>query len=324
MISKNKAITLIVALLLILLAVFLGSKIQSDKFVNDEKETIRVARGADSIATQLLFDFAKDKDYFSKYNLNVEETVTTRGSSNALSAEQVDLSVGQVSGKITQYLNNEDIVWIDSVYKNQPDTYLVIKEQDTSKKIKFGVAKLGGNSQIIATNVLTKMGWKEEDLEYALAGEAATRFAYFETGKIDAAFMYPGEGLEKAKELGYKIVKPNDLFKDIYTPIGIFSTKTKINEKSKTIKEFTKAFKDFRKYVLSNKNESIEFMKNKYQITQSEANDVFESIDEMSKTAEPKTNDIEVLTKYVIEVTKPSNQDRNLKEFIDLSFYSKN
>ena len=312
---------LFLALFVIVLAITgfwgINYKISEDR-KHQSLENIKVAYTADSIATQVLFDMAKDKDFYTDYRLNVEGVVNDKASHVLLTTGKADLSVSSVILPLNTFLNNENLLWVDSVFSNTPDIYLVVKDKK-SDSIKFGVSKIGGITNIIASAIAPSLGWDKSKVEYVQAGDITTRFAYLETGKINATFLYPGEGLEQAKQNGYTVIEPKDLYGDVTVPVGVFTSQSTLDKRSAALKRFITAFTDFKKYVLNHQEETISFIKSKYSLSESEAEGVYQNMVRFNTYLKPETQQIETISAEIISIMKPENSKRSLTEFINTS-----
>jgi|GEM_PF-2036656 len=281
------------------------------------RETIKVAYTADSVATQVLFDLAKEKDYFSKYNLAVEETVNDKTSHILVSTGKVDLSISVIVLPLNNYLNDEKLLWVSNVFSNTPDLYMVLKDRNATN-IKFGVSKIGGITNIIADSVASNLGWKKDNIEYVQAGDITTRFAYLEKGIINATFIYPGEGLDQARQKGYTILEPKEIYGNVTVPVGVFTSQTTLDNRRPALKRFVLAIDDFKQYLLDNRTETIKYIQSKYNISEDEANGVYSGIAKYTTFEKPKTTQIDTIKTGIVEILKPKNPDRGTTGFINL------
>jgi ABC-type nitrate/sulfonate/bicarbonate transport system substrate-binding protein len=282
---------------------------------------IRVSYDTEGIASSLLFDVAREQEYFTKNHLDVKEIPTDKQSINMISADKADICITNLIAASTLFLNDENFFWTSTVYKSKPDSLFVTKKLDTSKKIRFGLARMGGLSQIAADMALRSLGWGRENIEYVVAGDISTRWAYMERDEIDATLAYPGEGLRFMKEKNnLTSISPSDIYKgDLLLPVGVFVSEEMAQEKQKYTKDFLKAISETKAYIIRNERGTRAILEEKYGLNKDESHALYNELKEQLTNyleSRPETDLAPDLLRSVIEINEPANPGRPISDFI--------
>jgi ABC-type nitrate/sulfonate/bicarbonate transport system substrate-binding protein len=238
-----------------------------------------------------------------------------------ISADKADICITNLIAASTLFLNDENFFWTSTVYKSKPDSLFVTKKLDTSKKIRFGLARMGGLSQIAADMALRSLGWGRENIEYVVAGDISTRWAYMERDEIDATLAYPGEGLRFMKEKNnLTSISPSDIYKgDLLLPVGVFVSEEMAQEKQKYTKDFLKAISETKAYIIRNERGTRAILEEKYGLNKDESHALYNELKEQLTNyleSRPETDLAPDLLRSVIEINEPANPGRPISDFI--------
>lgn len=293
---------------------------------HQELPTIKVAYDQEVASSILLLDIAHEQGYFDKYQVKSEEVKSGNRITTALVAGDVDVIMGTPISTVSDYLNDFDIVTIASVYSNLPDMNFVTRTTDTTKKIRIGLAKKGGQSQITADIVTKNLGWNEKDVEYVIAGDISSRWAFMERNEIDATFAYTGKGLDEIKNrYDAKILNQSQIYGDDKYTWSLYSTSKVVAEKKEALRSFVWAIQDARDYALQNKEAVKKILIEKYEFSDSAAEQLYREIISVSRLSmQPNKYPVsDRLKDTIIRLNEPKNPTRDLTKFYDDSFVKK-
>ena len=274
-----------------------------------------------------VFNFADDKGFFAKNNLKVAGVVLDADSDSVMQTGDIDARIGDLSGTISAYLNNTEPRWIATPFRRFTGIAISRFSKDEASKIKkVAIIKFGTAAQTIVDATLRKIGVDPSMLEYVAAPSEAVREAMLESGQADFTLINSEKFLlDSGKIDKFQVYSSEELFGGTSFLRVITTTAKKVQEKPEQLQKFVTAFYQATKYMLANKDETLQYLENKEGLSKEDAAKFYNSFSQAVQDVQyvPDLNQISNLTESVQRILKPTNPSRDMQNFVESSFAQK-
>lgn len=289
--------------------------------VETEKQKIVVSSVFSSnFESGLLVDFAQDKGYFDDNNLEVEK-LESKSSITNLIANESDVALIPLTSSLNAYINGKDTRWIGKLGNYTSSRYCVSRfpKEEFNKIKKIGTIKIGSAEHHDWILIADKIGLSK-GVEYIATPGDQAKSAALEKGEIDIIFVFSPKAFKELKEKGkYYTFLPDEFFKDTkLVGISALTSKETVESKQEALKSFLAAINRVIEYTKDNKEETVEYLKSKYELTDESANLFYDGIElsRVNMSLIPNKEDINDMTAKLIEITKASDPRTNTGEFV--------
>jgi len=290
------------------------------------KEKIKVAYVEAVESHQILLDFAKNKGYFAKNNVDVELLSVKKGTDVILASGQADVVLGGLPGFLALYLNDNETRWIAAV--NNPTGYGVSRfSREEAKKIKkVAIVRFGGMPQMMTIIALERLGVDLSSVEYVAIPDDAGKANLMEKREIDFAMFESNKFVdENLSQKNYSVYDSLEITKDPLLSQGIFTMQKTIDEKPRQLQEFVNAIHQTINYIDTNKDEVTSYLQNERDYS-AEASQRIYAIMEKTSLKDFFKPEIEKISGRVEMVNKEfetKNKTRPIDKFIHAEFVEK-
>lgn len=324
--GKKKLIILLAVVLVIsgaVLAYFLNhNRKSSTQKPATQPATLRVVYVNVANPVKFLFDFPKDKGYFARENLNVEAQAVSKNSDKILISGNADVQIGNVYSMLLPYLENNQTIWLATAYRDFTDRVGVSNypKEESSQIKKVGVSNLGSISQLLNELALQKLGVDPNSVEYVSITSDAAKEQELASKQLDFAIIDSKKTLSDAGHSDkYTLYNTYNMFADQPLYISLNTTKDALSKKPKEIANYVEAMYLALNYAKGHKAEVVDYVKNKYGLTDTAAQAFYTSLVDTRNAAPfvPSVNQLSGILEMAKKIGKPTNPNRNLSDFIN-------
>lgn len=288
-----------------------------------ELKKLRLVYMKDVGDTAFLIDFAQDKDFFKKNNLNVELNPVTNKAANILAAGEADVTITGLTGPLTMYLNGAELRWLASSFRNF--SYFGVSrfsKENTSQIKKVAINEFGKEPHFAMVAALKNLGVDPANVEF-LAIPFVSQGPMLDKGEIDFVLL-PSEKFlidAKAEEKHY-VFEPSDILKDFNSPRSIITTKKAINSSSEELKLFVSAVGEALKYIPEHPDEVKDYIRQKYGFSAERTQKTYDLFVQSEKDIDfvPQKEYISGIVDLVVKEAKPGDPNRDIDGFIYADF----
>lgn len=332
MTENNKTLVALLVLIIGIAGIFIyrsfgtqsGSGLRSTSAPQEkEMKKINMVVTQDTGDVNLLVDFAKDKNFFTKRGLEVNKIPVAKKAPNILVAGEADVLVAGLSASLTLYLNDIDVRWIASPFQNFGYTGVsrFSKEKIGSVK-KVVINDFGAESHLRAVIALKNLGVDPAKVEF-VAAPFVSQAELFNQGKVDFMIL-PSEtflsNLDQAKK--YYTFNYNDIMGSSNLLRAVITTKKALAEKPAEVKSFILAIHDTVDYMAANPDEVKKYMEEKYGYSAESAGRFYDEFILAKKNSNyvPDADSVKSFVELVVSVNKLESTGRKIDDFVFSDF----
>jgi len=294
---------------------------QSD--VVNEQKTLRLVfvEGIDDL--NLLLDFTKDNNFFTKNGLEVQMFPVVKQPANMLMLGEADAMIGGISKSISLYASGQETRLLASIF--EPFSFFGISrfpEKEIKSIKKAIVTTFGGENQMTIISGLKNMGIDPEQVEFVAVPGDAPKHTILKKGDADYATFHSEIFLTEinARE-NYYVIDPHDVIKGSGLVRGVTTTQKTLEEKPEELKSFILAIYESMEYMSNNSDEVIAYIKEKYELTDDRASDLYKrfSMSRENVNFVPDIKSVKNLIDFV-ESQLEEESNRNFDEYLYPNF----
>jgi NitT/TauT family transport system substrate-binding protein len=244
----------------------------------DLSQKIRIGYASAALST-LPFDIAKEKGYYAKAGLDVENILMR----SAIGPQAI------LNGNITFYTSPQaainaavtglPLVIVLSLYRDTPWVLVTQKEISKAQDLigkKIAISDIRSSPYYFARAGFRKLGLDEKQVSLVTTGGTSNSFATLATNQVAGAVLSPPFD-EKAVSSGYKkFLFLGDLADIPY--VGLFTSQSEIRNNRERIKKTIAAVLEAVAWQRSHRAETVHIIASRFKITQSEAERSYDTI----------------------------------------------
>jgi NitT/TauT family transport system substrate-binding protein len=268
-----------------------------------------------------------EKDFFSKYGLNVQLVLVEGGSRAAQSLASGDVNFAQMAGAgiIQSNLRGSDIVMIAGVLNTMNYQFIVdksIQRPDQLKGKALAVSRYGSSSDFAIRFALDKYGLvPEKDVRILEIGTQPDRFAALQTGKVQGVLLEVPQSLQ-AKKMGFRVLADLKMLGLEYQHTGLATTRRLIKSQPELVRNVMKAYVEGIHYYKTHRQESLTILAKYLKSSNAEAlKQIHEDIGLALVPAKPYPT-LKGIDAILREIggKEPEAKTARPEQFVDLSF----
>lgn len=315
-----KKIIYVIPILLIILGGYYY-KINHREINPNSLKTIKVSYSPDEYAIRSIVDFAEGKEYFGKNGIKVQNIPNIKLVGASLKSGEVDATMNPVSSSLNEFLNDQDIKWVDKLTNYPPEIslYSFFKKEDLSQAKTTGVNRLGGTFQ--AYSELTRSNLNIGEVKYLVVPVGASQLATLEQKQTDYIIgnSYRTDMRDYAKSKGLVVIPSGELFKNKQNPLGIFTSSNTMRNKGTEMAAFVKSINQAKDYIKKHPKEYRDFLKQKYNLDDGLTDEIAAGMQNTLASDMPSQDDIKEVTDVVKKISESTSQ-KSLDDFISTQY----
>lgn len=327
---ENKKIFIIAVIIVVAVAGFFkynsAEKAPENSSLAESKrelKNLRLIYMKDAGDIAFLIEFAQDKNFFRRNNLNAELNPVTNKAVNILVAGEADVTITGLTGPLSMYLNGADLRWLASSFRNF--SYFGVSrfsKENASQIKKAAVNEFGKEPHFAMIAVLKNLGVDPDKVEI-LAVPFVSQGAMLDKGEIDFALLPSEKFLDSTKaEDKHYVFEPSDILKDFNSPRSIITTKKAIDKKPEELRSFVLAVREALEYIPDHPDEVKNYIQQKYGFSAERTQKTFDLFVQSEKNMDflPQKEHINGIIDLVVKEAKPSDPNRDISGFIYADF----
>jgi len=306
-----------------------GEEMASFKSMAIERKSqpkkIKIAYIKDTQDSDLVLNFIQDKKiFYSKYNLDVEQIIADKGSTNILLAGQSDLLFSGPTSALSAYYNDNDPILIaNAIQKFNTFGVSRFPKEQSGLIRKAIIPEFGKEIHLIAINALKNIGADPTKVELISLPSSSGRIEMLQRNEADFTVISSEQNLVDSGiiESSY-IYEPEEIFKDTPSYSSIITTKKVLEQKPQELKSFVFALYEGLEYMSDNPEEVLSYIKDRYKLSDERSRKLLDRFIKMRKNDGyvPTADQLKDVVDFVKKEIKPSEPGRDIGGFIYSDF----
>jgi ABC-type nitrate/sulfonate/bicarbonate transport system substrate-binding protein len=286
--------------------------------VQKEVKKIKVTYQEEGVTPSFVLETGIASDIFKKNGLEIEKNPSLQNVDKIFTSGQTDVVIFGANW-LSLYMQNVDMKWIATYSNYRPDYIMSRYSKNDIKSIKkVGIKKLGSPDELNMRLLLKSWSIDPNSVEFVVTAADNVKIDQLKKGNIDIVSIIDKQQAQKLSEDGFNILDTKEELKDYPMGFEIAALDSKLNERPDDFKNFVKAIYEIDQYILNNKQESINVLKDKFKLDDAKAEAYYKDYVSFLKDIKyiPSKESIKNVMDSMIEMISPKNPNRSLDDLV--------
>jgi len=287
-----------------------------------KKVKVVLVQGIEDI--DFLIDYAQDKGYFAKNNIEVERIYSDKEIAKILIAGEADILVGKNAGSLSAYYGGAETRLLANTF--YPFTFFTMSRfsrEEAGKIKKAAVISKVPDALLTMNNALKNFGADPEKVEIVTVPSDSARELMLAKGEIDFTITNSEKFFNSIDaEKKYHVMLPSESLKGLSVFRSIVTTKKSLKEKPAEIRNFVFATYEALENMSANHDEVLSYLQTKYKLSKERSEKFYGNFVLSRKNVNyvPDTDSLKNLADASKKELNIDTNGRSLNDFIYADF----
>ena len=279
--KRNSIVTVSMLILVVIVAAYaMKSKkinVQDSVKVNAQ-QTLRFISPTNLQDVTFINDFTRDKGFYAKNNLVVQDIAADKDFTNLLLSGAGDVVISSYTGSMAAYFNNAQVRGLGGLSHQFRSIGVSRFPREKVQMIKkVAVDTLAGDPVSVMKNALKNIGVDPYSVEISAVPAVAAREAMLASGDLDFIILSSQQNLDTLdSSKNFTIYQTEEITKNANDFLQIYTLQNKITEKPLALQDFVTSLYESLQYADNDPVEVKEYLMQKYGFSQEVAQNFYD------------------------------------------------